>query len=120
MNTQQMINILERAKHEHYSEPEGLQSCEAANVLSPIGPCTCGADETNAEIDSVITELQLLEHARRISLKPSDVIVVQTPLVMPQNQSAHTVQSLAEVFPGHKVILLDGGATLSVVGKETT
>ena len=58
-----VISVLERAKHDHYSEPEGLMSCPATTGCRPgprdnDRPCDCGADDINAEIDKLIAELQ--------------------------------------------------------------
>lgn len=54
---ERIIATLERAKHEHYSEPEGLKDCDS---LLPNGPwpCDCGADKINAEIDALIAEIR--------------------------------------------------------------
>jgi hypothetical protein len=54
MNIPNIIDVLIRAKHEHYSEPEGLISCWSFGG----GECDCGADKINAEIDALILELQ--------------------------------------------------------------
>ena len=54
MNIQGIIDVLDRAKQEHYSEYEGLHSCWTFTG----GECDCGADEINAEIDELILELQ--------------------------------------------------------------
>jgi len=54
MNIQKIIDVLNRAKHEHYSEYEGLHSCWSFGG----GKCDRGADEINAEIDALILELQ--------------------------------------------------------------
>lgn len=58
---QELIDLLNRVKHEHYNEPEGLISCPAANVAMPPGPCDCGAAEINAEIDAMIARLKACE-----------------------------------------------------------
>ena len=60
---QRVIDLLTRAKHDHYSEPEGLNSCPATTGCHPgprdnDRPCDCGADEINAEIDAMISELR--------------------------------------------------------------
>lgn len=61
---ERIIATLERAKHEHYSEPEGLSSCEifvwdcVQRKTVPNGQCTCGAAEINAEIDALIAEIR--------------------------------------------------------------
>jgi len=54
MNIPRIIDVLTRAKHEHYSEYEGLHSC----WTFAGGKCDCGADEINAEIDALILGLQ--------------------------------------------------------------
>ena len=54
MNIPKIIDVLTRAKHEHYSEYEGLHSCWSFGG----GKCDCGAEEINAEIDALIVELQ--------------------------------------------------------------
>lgn len=62
-----IVNTLERAKHEHYSERSGLQSCPANSYEQVEGQwqyvdrperCDCGASELNAEIDALIAELK--------------------------------------------------------------
>lgn len=62
MDIARMIDILNRAKHDHYSERSGLMSCPATTANRPAprdtdAPCDCGADEINKEIDEVIAEL---------------------------------------------------------------
>ena len=54
---QKIIDLLEKAKHPHYTEPEGLWSCPALWTPYPQ-PCDCGADEINAEIDTMIVALE--------------------------------------------------------------
>ncbi len=55
MNTKRIIDVLKRAKHEHYWEREGLNSCPATSHVP--GPCDCGAAEINSEIDELILVL---------------------------------------------------------------
>jgi hypothetical protein len=52
-----VINLLERAKHEHYGE------CPAESKTLPL-PCECGAKELNAEIDAMIAELTATPKAK--------------------------------------------------------
>ena len=54
MNIQGIIDVLDRAKQEHYSEYEGLHSCWTFTGAE----CDCGADKINAEIDALILELK--------------------------------------------------------------
>lgn len=58
IDIEEIIRVLERAKHEHYTEPEGLVSCMYNPVYSPDRKCDCGADEINAEIDALILKLK--------------------------------------------------------------
>jgi hypothetical protein len=56
-----MIELLEKTKPEHYSDYEGLHSCET--LLRPDQPCDCGAAALIEEIDAMIKELQKeMEH----------------------------------------------------------
>lgn len=64
---QRLLDLLERAKHEHYNERSGLTSCpmasnefNAANGYPLSDLCECGAKEINAEIDAMIEELKIL------------------------------------------------------------
>ena len=54
MSIEEMIAILERSKHDHYTERSGIMSCLKGKFLA----CDCGADAINAEIDLVIAELR--------------------------------------------------------------
>ena len=54
MKLAEVLNILDKAKRDHYSEPEGLHSCPAVQPQGSYSKCECGADETNAELDRVI------------------------------------------------------------------
>ena len=54
---ERVIVLLEKCKQEHYADGhEGLMACDA--IQSWHGPCDCGADELNAEIDAMIAELK--------------------------------------------------------------
>ena len=60
---ERIISVLEKAKHDHYCEPEGIMSCPAATGRCPSPrdtdkPCDCGADEINSEIDAMIKEIR--------------------------------------------------------------
>lgn len=50
-----IIEVLERAKHEHYDGGyEGLTACDALAGRE----CDCGADKINLEIDTLIDKLK--------------------------------------------------------------
>lgn len=64
---QRIISVLERAKHEHHSERDGLMSCPANSYEQVEGQwkyvdrpelCDCGASEINTAIDAMIAELR--------------------------------------------------------------
>lgn len=57
MLDEEIIEMLESVKWEHYSEPEGLGSCELSRPMDCRhngAVCDCGADEANAKIDRII------------------------------------------------------------------
>lgn len=75
MDIQRIIDVLERAKHDHYSEPEGLTSCLGNKHEEVDGKwqyveypelCDCGAVKINADIDALISELKA-KQGRRIT-----------------------------------------------------
>ena len=47
-------------------------------------------------------------------LEPGDVIVVEFPLKLTPDAMDQAVEVLADVFPKHRAVVLDGGATLKV------
>lgn len=59
----ELMELLKDIRPEHYSEPEGLSSCDALRSDNRL-PCDCGADEINAKIDAMLAKLYGLRHAR--------------------------------------------------------
>ena len=66
-----ICTLLEKCKQDHYKERSGLSSCPKSSLDSNgnppkrfdgtviyVGPCDCGADELNAEIDNAIREIK--------------------------------------------------------------
>lgn len=55
MTTEEIVAVMELAKHEHYTDGhEGLMACDALSG----GTCDCGADGINAKIDRAIESLR--------------------------------------------------------------
>lgn len=69
-----------------------------------------------AVIPAIEVKLTLADYeARRLSLGPDDVVVVQCGTTTP-TEAMVRIKALAEsVFPDNKVIVLGGGAQLEVV-----
>lgn len=54
---ERIIGTLEKARLEHFADGhEGIMACNG--ISSWHGPCECGADELNAEIDALIVDLK--------------------------------------------------------------
>lgn len=51
-------------------------------------------------------------------LGPDDVIILQAAGYLDLDQRKWITKHVAEVFPDHKCLILDGGLTLSVVSPE--
>ena len=52
----------------------------------------------------------------RVSLQPGDVLVIQCEGNLPEAARKRLSDSLSKLFPGHQVLILERGITLSVVG----
>jgi len=61
-----IILLLEKLKQPHM-EVE-YSSCDLSGFPGPDDVCTCGADEINAEIDMLITELETEKEKSRVEL----------------------------------------------------
>lgn len=51
----------------------------------------------------------------RVDLKPGDVMVYRHPKQVDAASIASIKKQLADVFPGHQVCVVDGGAELAVL-----
>lgn len=79
MDIAKVINLLNKAKMDHYWEPEGIRSCPKASCLErtrELG-CDCGADELNAEIDAAIAELSVPKSLSPVDVTDEDVFEVE-------------------------------------------
>lgn len=78
-----IIDVLERARHEHYDGGyEGLAACDAGRTPPiPDAICDCGADEINLEIDKLINELRATKmYMTKRVVEAICLIGEQTPL----------------------------------------
>lgn len=66
MDIQDVINMLERLKPEHYSEPSGIMSC--MSVDHPGMECDCGAENVIKEVDDFIEKLKKYKLVEEIML----------------------------------------------------
>lgn len=70
-----VIAVLEKAKHEHYTDRSGLGNCDGivwdkvknCYVEADFAECTCGAKAINDEIDAMIHELRILYGDSRVA-----------------------------------------------------
>lgn len=79
---QEIIDLLERAKHEHYIDrSEGIFDCSARSYGKPDddSKCDCGAAEINAELDAMIGRLR--EQHGIPGPEPSPIIVPDSETV---------------------------------------
>lgn len=56
--------------------------------------------------------------ARRVVVRPGDVVVVEVPQALSHRTIAEVERQLNERFPGARAMILDGGATIRVLAKE--
>jgi len=68
--------------------------------------------ELQDEMLPAVPDVQILR------LQPGDTLVITSPVWLSDQQVDEIKTSLKERFPGHQALLLDGGATLSVLRKE--
>lgn len=54
-------------------------------------------------------------HLDRLELRPGDRLVLSTPHQVTSHQADVLTTRLAELFPGHQVLVVDAGAQLGVV-----
>lgn len=59
-----------------------------------------------------------LESVKMMRLQPGDTIVVESGVHLTADQAAKLRSQAEEQFPGYHVVVLTGGATLSVVHPE--
>ena len=97
---------------------EGHRYLQYAEFLGPPpewwNPCPTCRGEQKAENSPEIT----LEtrSVMRVNLQPSDVLVVRSDNALPVAERVRMLEALHRSFPGHEVLILDRGITLSVVG----
>lgn len=61
---------------------------------------------------------QELPHVQVLRLRPDDVIVFHVDSHLSDEQWDNTVTQTKDRFPGHQVMVLDGGMKLSVVRRD--
>jgi hypothetical protein len=66
-----------------------------------------------AEIPDMKVKVEI-EEARRVSLNPGDVLIVQLAHIPEAEQTEEMIAWFTAAFPQNKVIMLDPGATVSV------
>lgn len=59
-----------------------------------------------------------LEHVRVLRLEPGDTLVLAYPDHLTVEMAEHLKEKLQREFPGHKAIVLDGGASFDVLRAE--
>lgn len=55
----------------------------------------------------------------KLAVGPGDVVVLRSARVLSRETAAALRETLAEVFPANKVVVLDGGMTLEIVEPKT-
>lgn len=63
--------------------------------------------------DNIIT----IENLRRVALKPGDVLVITTEQKLSDRIAELLLASCEFVFPNNKVLILDSGMQVAVVGR---
>lgn len=53
----------------------------------------------------------------RLNLRPGDTVVVMTDMLLSSERARGIVKQVEEFVPGHRVIVLDGGIKIGVLGK---
>ena len=61
--------------------------------------------------------LDAITDVQRLQLKPGDTIVLLTEKTLMIEQKAQMTSSMHALFPGHRVLVLDNGAQIAVVGE---
>lgn len=61
---------------------------------------------------------QELPHVQVLRLRLDDVVVFHSESRMSDEMYEHTVAQTKDRFPGHQVMILDGGMKLSVVRRD--
>ncbi len=56
----------------------------------------------------------------RLSLAPEDVLVVSLPFHLQAEQHERIREHLLDLFPGQRILLLDGGAQVGAMRQRTT
>ena len=64
---------------------------------------------------AALIALPQIASIQRADIKPNDVIVVECDGLMSQRGKDNVLQKLAEIWPGRKIIICDGGVKLRVV-----
>ena len=60
-------------------------------------------------------EITHIQHLQAVALQPGDVLVVSVPHTISDERSARLVSVVSKSFPGHEVLVADGGVQLGVV-----
>lgn len=61
---------------------------------------------------------QELPHVQVLRLQPNDVVVFHVDQHLSDEMYDHTITQTKDQFPGHQVMILDGGMKLSVVRRD--
>ena len=69
-------------------------------------------------MDIRIKEMDAIQDVQRLRLEPGDTLVFLSDLRLSSSSKERIAKQLKEVFPDNRVIVLDSGARLAVVGKE--
>lgn len=113
MNRQQLIELLQSA--EAYHAVDSHYECEAGDGK----PCTCNATNTNEAIQAAIQYLENQFDVLRITLKPTDVIVLKPVQRLPMENIRRITESAQEAFgEDRKIVVLDPTLELTVIDKE--
>jgi pyruvate kinase len=62
-------------------------------------------------------EVTQIEHMQSVALQPGDVIVLSMPHKISAQDEERVERMATNVFPGHKVIVMDGGMQMGVASK---
>jgi hypothetical protein len=72
------------------------------------------SDELDIDLSS--KEINFIGDLQRLTIKPGDIFILQFEKILMQEQRIRAREILEKELHGHKVIVLDAGAKLVVIG----
>lgn len=68
-------------------------------------------------MDTEVEGLKIVGEIGSLRLEPDDVLIFRTPDILSDENYRRLNDSLRKVFPGHKVLFLEEGASIEVARK---